>query len=111
MDSKAFEETVLHLVELLGFSSYTLEKTDKDGEPDNFWRIIEYDFINECKNTIIIDVIKKRDLGQISKSLDWYKNNYEGNINIKGIFFHPSNKLANDASSNTKVKIVNQTKI
>lgn len=111
-ESDEFENAVEELGEILGFLSSRPEKEKNDGGSDNLWRTSSYSYIIECKNMVSNGKIDKKELGQISQSMNWYKNNtFDESEKYCGIFFHPSNTLNKQASKVENVFVVNKDKL
>lgn len=111
-ESDEFENAVEELGEILGFLSSRPEKEKNDGGSDNLWRTSSYSYIIECKNMVSNGKIDKKELGQISQSMNWYKNNtFDESEKYCGIFFHPSNTLNKQASKVENIFVVNKDKL
>lgn len=96
--SDLFEEGIKEFGEVLGFLSDRPEKLTGSG-PDNLWRIESKNcWIIECKSGVHEDrsEISKTETGQMSTSIQWFKENYEGDMGLP-VFVHPATVLAKDA--------------
>ncbi|MGB2728320.1 MAG: DEAD/DEAH box helicase [Halobacteriota archaeon] len=98
LPSDLFEEGVKEFGVVLGFLSDRPEKLTRSG-PDNLWRIEGKNYwIIECKSGVHEDrsEISKTEANQMSSSIGWFKENYEGDVGLP-VFVHPANVLAKDA--------------
>jgi replicative superfamily II helicase len=98
LPSDLFEEGIKEFGEVLGFLSDRPEKLTGSG-PDNLWRIEGKNcWIIECKSGVHEDrsEIFKTETGQMSTSIQWFKENYEGDMGLP-VFVHPAKLLAKDA--------------
>jgi len=96
--SDLFEEGIKEFGVVLGFLSDRPEKLTGSG-PDNLWRIESKNcWIIECKSGVHEDrsEISKTETGQMSTSIQWFKENYEGDMGLP-VFVHPAKVLAKGA--------------
>lgn len=96
--SDLFEEGIKEFGVVLGFLSDRPEKITGSG-PDNLWHIEGKNcWIIECKSGVheYRSEISKTEAGQMSNSIGWFKENYEGDVGLP-VFVHPAKVLAKDA--------------
>jgi len=96
--SDLFEEGIDQLGILLGFATQRPEKVSGSG-PDNLWHIESKNYwLIECKNMVAAgrEGISKSEIGQLSNSIGWFKENYKGCLGTP-VLVHPSKVLEKDA--------------
>lgn len=96
--SDLFEEGIDELGTILGFETQRPEKTSGRG-PDNLWQLGgKKHWIIECKSGVSTKrrEISKREVGQMSNSIGWFKDNYEGCTGTP-VMVHSTNILAEGA--------------
>jgi len=104
-----FEETFDILGKILGFQSQRPEKRFKKG-PDILWNVKMKEYwIIECKNEVILsrDFISKTEVGQLSNSIGWFKENYSDDLGLP-IMIHPSCELNTDAYIQDTIYCINK---
>lgn len=106
-----FEEGVDELGEILGFSNQRPEKVTGTG-PDNLWNLRGKEYwIIECKNMVTADRgISKSEVGQLSTSIAWFKQNYEGSLCFP-IFIHKVAVFEKDAFITDPVWVLQPEKL
>jgi hypothetical protein len=96
--SDLFEGGIDELGKILGFETQRPEKISGRG-PDNLWHLEGKKYwIIECKSEVSTGrrEISKSQVGQMSNSIGWFKENYEGCTGTP-VMVHPANVLAEDA--------------
>lgn len=110
-DANSFEQAVGELAWFLGIESQRPEKEYQQG-PDNLWGLLGSKYlVIECKSgTVIGNDIAKKDVAQLSHSLDWFQGWY---LNSEGIplLFHPSSKLHRAASRIAGMRVVDDKRL
>jgi tetratricopeptide (TPR) repeat protein len=110
--SDSFEEAIDELGRALGLSTQRPEKTTGKG-PDNLWLMHgEKYWLIECKNGVSITrtEISKTETGQLSNTIGWFKENYEG-AKAFPILIHPAKALAKDAYVTEPFWVLNEDKL
>ena len=106
VESDVFEEAIDRLAWFLGFSSQRPDKRYRVG-PDNLWRLSSgISLIIECKNRVTSSGgIAKRDLGQLSQSVEWFKATYPSSTCIP-VLIHPQHTLRSDARPIPDMRVI-----
>jgi len=103
-----FEDAIEELGEILGFISQRPERDTGRG-PDALWGMGELSFlVIECKSASTGDVWKK-DAGQLATSINWFQDEYDSTCSATPIMFHHSGKHAEDAVTDSKTRIVDES--
>jgi len=95
---KKFEEAFANLAEIIGFESQRPEKEYGKG-PDILWQLSDGTYLiipAKDEVTSTRGEISKKYADQLSGSLNWFNNEYSGQVGIP-VLIHPYNRLASDA--------------
>jgi replicative superfamily II helicase len=98
VESEPFEQALRELGTLLGFHAERPEK-EYDCGPDDFWMMPDgTDLVIEAKSMVKLDQteISKKDIGQLSVSVNWHKGEYPDR-QFKAVIVHPVSVAASDA--------------
>ena len=92
-----FEDAVEALGAHLGYPSQRPERDSGNG-PDVLWSVgqLKY-FVIECKSGATTDKIRRRDVAQLSHSMNWFGAAYDASCEATPILVHPSRDLEANA--------------
>jgi hypothetical protein len=104
---KRFEEAVRQLGLAIGMLSQRPEEDYQEG-PDNLWRLPGREFlVIECKNEAGSEEgIKKRDLGQLGQSIEWFKDRYGDTEPFIPIIIHPLSYVGPQATAIPDCRVI-----
>ncbi|MGE5523207.1 MAG: helicase C-terminal domain-containing protein [Rhodospirillaceae bacterium] len=104
--SKRFEQAVKDIALFLGFRGQRPEAEFGKG-PDDLWAVgnLKY-FVIECKNGATTGKVSKHDCNQLSGSVNWFKERYDGSCSCTPILIHPSRVFEHAATPHEGARIV-----
>jgi len=104
---KRFEEAVRQLGLAIGMLSQRPEEDYQEG-PDNLWRLPGREFlVIECKNEAGSEEgIKKRALGQLGQSIEWFKDRYGDTEPFIPIIIHPLSYVGPQATAIPDCRVI-----
>ena len=107
----SFEQAMRELGEHLGLSAQRPEQEAGRG-PDVLWLLGDSKFwVIECKSGSTQQAIPKHDMAQLSHSIDWFAEAYEGSNEATPILVHPSRDLDERASAGDQTRILTFAKL
>jgi hypothetical protein len=104
--SKAFEEAMREVAEIIGFVSQRPE-VDFGKGPDVLWAVgsLQY-FIIECKNGAVTTKISKSDCNQLTGSMTWFEERYDHTCHGTPVMVHPSNVIEYTATARPGTRVL-----
>lgn len=106
-----FEQAMKELAQHLGLVAQRPEQEIGKG-PDVLWMLGDSRFwVIECKSGSEQEAIPKSDMGQLSQSVDWFAESYDGSNQVAPILVHPSRDLDGKASAAAETKILTFSKL
>lgn len=106
-----FEQGVKELAQHLGLPAQRPERELGRG-PDVLWSLGESKFwVIECKSGSEQRAIPKSDMAQLSHSVDWFAESYDGSNQATPVLIHPSRDLDERASASADTKILTFSKL
>lgn len=106
-----FEQAMKDLAQLLGLAAQRPEQEVGKG-PDVLWMLGDSNFwVIECKSGSEQESISKSDMGQLSQSMDWFAESYDGSNQATPILVHPSRNLDAKASAAAGTRILTFSKL
>lgn len=106
-----FEQAMKDLAEHLGLTAQRPEQEVGKG-PDVLWLLGDSKFwVIECKSGSEQGEIPKSDMAQLSHSLNWFAESYDGSNEAIAILVHPSRNLETRASAAAGTRILTFSKL
>ncbi|MDB5763943.1 MAG: DEAD-like helicase [Herminiimonas sp.] len=106
--SKAFEDAMKEIAELIGFISQRPE-LDFNSGPDVLWAVgnLRY-FVIECKNGAVTSKVSKDDCNQLTGSVNWFEQRYDHTCKTTPVLVHPANLFEFDASPLPETRVITE---
>lgn len=107
-----FEEAIKNVGLLLGYGSQRPEQETGKG-PDNLWALNDLSYlVIECKSGAVkADNVSKKDVNQLSGSINWFKEKYDNSFNCIPVIIHPKTVLEYEASPVFEMRIIDNGKL
>lgn len=101
-----FERAVVEVARRIGFVGQNPELDLGEG-PDALWSLgnLEYAVI-ECKSGATASAIGKRDLAQLSHSVDWFADRYDTSCSVTPVMIHPAHAPGPEAVARQGARIM-----
>ncbi|MDA2358404.1 DEAD/DEAH box helicase [Bacillus cereus] len=107
VDSFAFEKSVYHIGEFLGFTSQMPDEDEGDG-PDNLWRMENgLNIVIEAKNNSINSQISRSEIEQLHHSIQWHHDKYDANQEYVPVILHRGSKCFDNVHPPTNSRVMN----
>lgn len=107
--TEQFEEALFDAGLLIGLGSQRPEHDIGIG-PDNLFVLPGVSFwVIEAKSGATSKGIGKRDIGQLTNSLNWFKRHYDLEATVVPVLVHPSTKVYRDASAPEGMRIMTKS--
>jgi hypothetical protein len=101
-----FEQATHDLGLHLGFSAQRPERDTGEG-PDVLWLLGDLSFlVIECKSGVATDFISRHDIAQLSHSMDWFANNYDGTCKATPVLIHKVPVLHKSATARSGTRVI-----
>lgn len=103
-----FEQALKDTASIIGISSSRPEVEYGGEAPDNLLALGSSEYvIIECKNRTTVELISKKDCGQLLQAIQWFKNHYiDEGLKYYPVMIHNSNEFGPAASPSQDMRIM-----
>jgi len=109
--STSFEKAFRDLGLLLGHDAHRPEVEYGRG-PDVLWCVGESRFfVVEAKSGAVVDTISKRDVNQLSGSMNWFAQQYGVGTSATPLLVHPSRKVGRAATAHPDMRVIREEEL
>lgn len=106
-----FEEAFYQLGSLIGLASQRPERDTQIG-PDNLWALGNNQYwVVEAKTGVTSPAIGKRDMGQLSQSMEWFRKYYDPQSQAVPVMVHPAIRAYSNASPVPGMHIITEPRL
>lgn len=104
-----FEQAFADLGSHLGFGARRPDRDLKEG-PDILWDVGgDQVWVIEAKSGAVAEFISKNDINQLAGSVNWAKNQFSADTNVRPVLIHQSSRLHREATSPRGTLVISRT--